>query len=106
MVVVRIRAQTADGRVVIGPVRGRGGMVGTGSLHAGYQVAAAAAATTIARSVRLATKQRDTGLYEPEPGHVAMYPDFCAESDGEPVIVPLLGTSWSVCSQEGGEVEC
>lgn len=43
---------------------------------------------------------RDSGLYEPEPHCVAMYPDYSAESDGDSVIVPLLGTSWSVVAKK------
>lgn len=65
---------------VVGPVRGAGGMIRT---LARLDVAA-----------ELARKRRPHGLYEPQPGAVAVYPDYCAQGDGEPYIVLLLTSTW------------
>jgi hypothetical protein len=64
-----------NGRPLVGPVRGCGGMVG--SLE------------RLQAARRLAMQGRPHGLHEPIAGHVAVFPDYCAESDGEPVHVPL-----------------
>ena len=99
MTVVRFKARLADGRVVRGPIQGIGGKLGSSSLHAGYEHASAAATGALTRAVRRAMANEPTLIYEPEPGCVAMCPDYGADGDGEPAIVPLLGTSWSACAE-------
>ena len=71
----------ASGEVVTGPVHGAGGPVGT------------IARLNAAR--RMALMGRSTGIVEPEPGCVAVYPDFCAWSDGPMRVVSLLTSTWT-----------
>jgi len=78
---VRVRATLADGRVVVGPVRGSGGMLGADAAE------------------RLARMQRRADLGRPLRGHgmtVAMYPEHGPHGDGPAVVVPVLGTRFEV----------
>lgn len=93
---IRLRADLADGRVMVGPVKGCGGFLGGGTLHAGREKAGAAALAQIGRATTAASEGRSHGYAEPKPGHVSMCPDFNAFGSGDPVAVPLRGTRWSV----------
>lgn len=93
---LRFRATLADGRVLEGPVQGYGGKLGTGALHAGFSAARREALRRLAFAKRMLARGRALPMYEPEPGCVAIYPDYSAESDGEPVVVPVKGTAWHV----------
>lgn len=64
-----------DGRDIIGPVRGAGGFV--------------ASVTRLLLAKERAAKGMRLNIYEPNPGHVAVFPDYCAAGDGAPVVVPL-----------------
>jgi hypothetical protein len=64
-----------NGRPIVGPVRGCGGMV--------------ASLERLQAARRLAIQGRPHGLYEPILGHVAVFPDYSSEGDGEPVFVPV-----------------
>lgn len=90
---VRVRATLADGRVVIGPVRGLGGMMGA----AGEPEGAAARVRDRLESVRRQVERgRPPPCYEPAPGCVAMYPEHGPHGDGPEVVVPVLGTVFEV----------
>ena len=65
-----------SGVTVVGPVQGNGGMVD---------------AARIVAAARMAASKRPHGLYEPAPGCVAVFPEYCAAGNGEPVIAPLAG---------------
>jgi hypothetical protein len=65
-------------------------------MHAGIDRARIAAMSGLVRAKKRAVEGRPTGLHEPLRGHVAMYPDECAEFAGKPVHVPLLGTAFEV----------
>ena len=71
----RFRFTLANGRTVAGPVQGAGGVVSD--------------LERMKRAIRLAKEGRDTGLYEPHPGHVVVFPEFSAEGDGPRVAVDL-----------------
>ncbi len=93
---VRIRARLANGDLLVGPVRGIGGMLGNSSLFAGGTAAGEAALNQIGRAQMLAEQGWDSALFEPVPRHVALFPDYCAASDGDYVAVPLVGTRFEV----------
>ena len=73
--VARFRLTLANGRTVTGPVQGAGGVVSD--------------LERMKRAIRLAKEGRDTGLYEPRPGHVDVFPEFSAQGDGPRVAVDL-----------------
>lgn len=101
--VVRIKATLADGRSFEGPIQGSGGKLGSGALHAGYVHAVNEAMKRLAGATRLAARGRSTGIFEPESGCVAIYPEFSAESDGERVIVPLKDTVFEALYDQSDE---
>jgi hypothetical protein len=82
-----------------GPIRGSGGMLG-------YAMAHCSAKDRDAESLRIllavqrvyARKGSQNRVYEPAPGHVAVYPDYDAAGDGEPVLVPLTGTRLTIAN--------
>lgn len=76
----RFKLQLADGLVVEGTVHGSGGVIE--GRHARYR---------LVKAIRLANADRPTGLYEPEPGHVRVYPDYNASGSGTPIDVDLRG---------------
>ena len=96
MTVVKIRAELANGEVYVGPIMGNGGMIGSGALHAGYKLAGKQASRMIRLCQDCVVDGRDLPVFEPRPGHVAIYPDFCAETDGERVYIPIDGTTFSI----------
>jgi hypothetical protein len=71
----RFRFTYDDGRAVVGVVQGSGGRV--------------RAIARLRSAIRQAKKGQDTGLYEPAPGHVAVYPHSTASEDGPQVNVDL-----------------
>lgn len=48
------------------------------------------------KAIRQANRGRDTHLYEPAPGHVVVYPDYSAKSNGPSVAVNLKGATVEV----------
>lgn len=50
--------------------------------------------------IRLASKGRPLGIYEPAPGHCAMYPNFSASGNGPVVLVNLSGATVEVAETE------
>ena len=65
------------GRPVTGVVQGSGGSI-----------------TTIARlqgAINRATRGHDSGIYEPKPGHAAVYPNYSAHGNGRMVTVDMRG---------------
>ncbi|HEY1956738.1 MAG TPA: hypothetical protein VGH28_14055 [Polyangiaceae bacterium] len=77
----RFRIRTTSGAIVEGPVQGSGGVIASiARLHAAQRCAVAG---------------RPTGLYEPESGCVAVYPEFNAWSNAptSETIVSLVGAA-------------
>jgi hypothetical protein len=79
-VTARFSFTLPDGSTVVGPVRGAGGFVSS--------------ELRMLAAERCARIGRPTGIYEPRPGFVAVYPDFSARDDGAPVFVKLASASW------------
>ena len=96
MDVVRIRARLASGRTIVGPIMGHGGMIGSGLLHRGLEFAAFAA---LSRLQKLQNWVVGSGcrppIFEPKPGHVAIYP-ASASDDGGYIAIPIKGTKFSI----------
>ena len=96
MIAVRIKAELATGLTIVGPIMGNGGMVGSGALCHGAESASRQAM----RSLRAAQDRAADGLhlpiFEPKPGHVAIYPDYSAATDGDRIEIPLVGTTFSI----------
>ncbi len=76
----RFAIQLADGRAVVGPVQGCGGVVERRGGFGRIRVA-----------IVNAEEGLPTGLYEPRPGYARVYPDYSAQGQGEPVDVDLRG---------------
>lgn len=74
----KYKLKLADGSEVVGAVHGAGGIVGHGPHNAGR----------IQQAIRQANRGRETHLYEPKPGHCAMYLDDRFEDQ---VVVDLRG---------------
>lgn len=68
------------GASIVGPVRGAGGFISSEK--------------RLLAAERCARAGHPTGLYEPKRGHVAVYPDYSAKSDGDPEIVSLTTSIW------------
>ena len=94
--IVRFRVTMPNGRIIVGPIHGSGGMSGSGALHAGLSFAQKHALAAIRQAQRLARRGRRTHVYEPEPGCVAVYPDYCAAKNGHAAPVPLLESTFAV----------
>jgi hypothetical protein len=99
--VIKLRARLADGREIVGPIMGNGGMLGSGTLCAGRERASQAALKDLALCRRLVEDGRPLHIFEPSSGHVASYPDFSATENGERVEVPIEGTSFSIEEKPG-----
>jgi hypothetical protein len=93
---VRFKATLEDGSVVIGTIQGNGGMVGAGASHLRFDEQCQVALQKINGAQRVNQRNRASGLYEPTPGHFAMYPQCNAESNGEMVSVPIRGTRFEL----------
>lgn len=75
----RFTIVTKTGKVVTGVVHGSGGSI----RHLqGLNFA-----------IRQATKGRDSTIYEPKPGHAAVYPDYNAAGNGRMVAVDMRGAT-------------
>lgn len=81
-----------DGRELVGPVLGAGGFV--------------TEQARLERAARLAAKGRPTGLHEPRPGHVAVFPEYSADGNGEPVAVALSALAAPAELRVGDEAWC
>jgi hypothetical protein len=93
---VRFRARLHDGTIVDGPIQGSGGEIGNASLHLGQTHANKLALERLLAAQRLYRDRGQCFIYEPEPGHVAMFPQWSLESRGEAVLVPLVGTVFTI----------
>lgn len=93
---IKIRATLENGQTVIGPIQGSGGYIGSGCLYMGIEHAQLAAMRTIHRATLRAMEKLSTHIYEPQPGHVAMFPHADHESRGDAVHVPLVGTTFEL----------
>lgn len=71
-----VTIRKADGVTITGHVQGAGGFCD---------------ARRVAQASRLANRGRPIGIYEPLPGHVAVYEHVTAESNGEVTFVSLMG---------------
>lgn len=98
MIAVKIRAELADGKVHVGPIMGNGGMMGSGALHVGRERAEAQALRVLRLCQDRVADGRELPVFEPKPGHVAIYPDFCAATDGKRIYIPLAGTSFTIAA--------
>jgi hypothetical protein len=78
----------ANGKKVTGVVHGAGGV-----LHANVdgQEARLHHLKRLRGLIRLATAGKELWAYEPQPGHVRVYPDYAAFDSGEAVDVDLRG---------------
>jgi hypothetical protein len=94
--VVRFRVKLADGRVLVGPIQGRGGEIGNSTAHLSPRKRADIAQARIDALQRRAERGAAIGsvAFEPEPGCVALYPDWSLESRGEHIAVPLVGSTF------------
>ena len=71
--------------------QGSGGKIGYGFSHLEPEVRDAWSLKRLRKAIDWAERGDPTGLYEPKPGHVAVYPDYCAKTDGRKVVVKLAG---------------
>ncbi len=98
--IVRIRAELSTGEIFTGPIMGSGGgMLGSGVIHNGYDFAGKLALDVLRLANRCAEIRASLPVFEPRRGHVAIYPDFCAESDGGRIEIPVAGTAFTVIAQ-------
>lgn len=98
---VQIRVTLATGEVYQGPIQGNGGKLGSGALHAGHELAEQETRRRLEAAQRLAADGRDTGLFEPTPGHLAIYPGCNEATDGEHIAVPIAGSTFEVLKETG-----
>lgn len=73
----RFTIVTKSGKAVTGVVHGAGGSI-----------------STIARlrgAINRATRGHDSGIYEPKPGHAAVYPNYSAHGNGKMIAVDMRG---------------
>jgi len=70
---IRIKATLATGEVYVGPIQGNG--VGSGALHVSDEAGERDALQALARIQRLHLRGKTTGIFEPEPGCLAIYPN-------------------------------
>jgi len=76
------RFKLADGRVVVAPAHGAGGLFrGT---HGEKQ---------IRRAIRAAEAGDPTGYYEPKPGHMLVWPQYSFADNGPEMNIPLAGAT-------------
>lgn len=96
MIAVKIRAELADGKVHVGPIMGNGGMIGSSTLHVGRELAERQALYVLRLCQDRVADGRGLPVFEPKPGHVAIYPHFSASTDGERIYIPLAGTTFTI----------
>jgi len=100
METIKFKAVLPDDTELIGPIRGNAGMVGDGIVRVlGESEARWLATLRIDIAKDRVKDSRPTELYEPEPGCVAIYPDYSEEGDGDPVVIPLIGTKFSIAER-------
>lgn len=75
------RFTTSAGAVVVGPVHGSGGMLASQYRHGALE------RMEITR--QRALLRQSLSIYEPEPGHVCVYPKFSHRGNGPAVHVDL-----------------
>ncbi len=75
----RFLLKLADGRYVAGPIQGSGGVLTRQCLP------------WLLESIDRAQQGEPLGMYEPQPGHVCMFPDYSAEGQGVRLIADLRG---------------
>ena len=76
------RFKLADGRVVVAPAHGAGGLFrGT---HGAKQ---------IRRAIRAAAAGEPTGYYEPKPGYMLVWPQYSFADNGPELLIPLAGAT-------------
>lgn len=68
---------TKKGRTITGVVQGAGGSISTLARLQG--------------AINRATRGHDSGIYEPKPGHAAVYPKYTAHGNGKMVAVDMRG---------------
>jgi len=79
--VIRRFRFSGPGLDVTGPVQGNGGLVPS--------------LARLEQQQRLAADGLSLGVYEPEPGHVCVFPDYSGSDNGRRVHVPLVGVTIS-----------
>ena len=77
----------------VGVVQGSGGKIGYSFSHLEKAEREAASLARLEKAIDRATKGEDTGLFEPEPGHCALYPHYCNAGDGDYLAIPLAGAT-------------
>jgi hypothetical protein len=94
-----IRIRCSSGVVVVtGPIRGNDGMLGDGCRHLEeIDLCRGLVRRTLALAKMMALRSEEQpSIFEPSPGHLAVYPNWSHDSDGEFVEVPILGTDFEV----------
>jgi hypothetical protein len=76
------RFKLADGRVVVAPAHGAGGLFR--GAHGEKQ---------IRRAIRAAEAGEPTGYYEPKPGHMLVWPQYSFADNGPEMTIPLAGAT-------------
>ena len=76
------RFKLADGRVVVAPAHGAGGLF-----------RGAHGAKQIRRAIRAAEAGEPTGYYEPKPGHMLVWPQYSFADNGPEMVIPLAGAT-------------
>lgn len=76
---------------LVGPIMGNGGMLGDGASHLPPTKQAQIALHNLRAIQRFHKRGRDISrvVYAPLPGHLALYPEFCAASSGPMVPIPV-----------------
>ena len=94
---VKFKCTLQSGRIVVGPIMGNGGYLGASCSHLSKQRQRESAMKilSIVRA-RLNNDGEQRRIYEAEPGCCAVYPNECAETQGEAVAVPILGTEFEI----------
>ena len=93
---IRIRAELSDGQVLVGPIMGNGGMLGSGALYCGIDAAERQALRALGLNRLRVSTGKPLSIFEPSPGHVMIYPDYSPASDGKGVPILLRGTKFEI----------
>jgi len=92
---IKFKCVLEDGRIITGPIMGNGGMLGDAYAHLSASRQRAAAEDVLRAVIRrLKTTDVQHRIYEPVPNCCAVYLDYSAESDGDPVAANLLTTKF------------
>jgi hypothetical protein len=95
---VWFKITTAQGVEHVGVVQGSGGKIGYSMSHLGEKVRGDEGLKRMRRYIEMVAEKRELHIYAPAPGCVALYPDYCNETDGEPVTVSLRGARVELAS--------